>query len=140
MKNRLNGFFVALACVAVLLVSLPLAAQEVTRSDVTIRHAPHVVSTVSSKTEKGRATCMYCSSTMWYDRKFKWDVYSHEWVETTKSSSIPQVCRACRQKEKDQERLDKEELELDRKIDYYETKSRISKKRSRLRQLRKETR
>lgn len=108
--------------------------------NVTVRRAPYVVPSVSTRSERGSAPCKYCNSSIRYDRKYKWDVDAHEWVETTDPASIPEVCRTCRQKEKDQEKLNKEERRLDRDIEYQQTKGRIDKKRSTLRRLRKANR
>ena len=108
--------------------------------NVTIRRAPYVVPTVSTRSERGSTPCKYCNSTIRYDRKFKWDVDRHEWVETTDPATIPEVCKTCRQKEKDQEKLNKEERRLDRDIEYQQTKGRIEKKRTTLKRLRKANR
>lgn len=107
-------------------------------ADLTIRRAPYVVSTVSSKTEKDWATCKYCGSKTSYERTYKWDVYNHKWVETTEN--VPEVCRSCKPKEKAQQKLDREEAKLDREIEYYETKQRIDQKEKKLLRLRKATR
>ena len=108
--------------------------------NVTVRRAPYVVPTVSTRSDCGSAPCKYCNSSIRYDRKYKWDVDAHEWVETTDPAAIPEVCRTCRQKEKDLEKLNKEERRLDRDIEYQQTKGRIDKKRSTLRRLRKANR
>lgn len=107
-------------------------------TDFTIRRAPYVVTTNSSKSEKDWAKCRYCGSKISYERKYKWDVYNREWVETT--SEVPEVCRSCKSKERAQEKLDREEAKLDRDIRQLETKQRISAKERKLRQLRKQTR
>ena len=46
----------------------------------------------------------------------------------------------CRQKGKEQEKLNKEEHRLDRDIEYRQTESRLDKKRSPMRRLRKASR
>lgn len=107
-------------------------------TDLTIRRAPYVVSTVSSKSEKAWATCKYCGKKVSYERTYKWDVYNHKWIETT--AEVPEVCRSCKGKDKAQSKLDREEAKLDREIEYYETKQRIDAKEKKLRQLRKTTR
>lgn len=108
--------------------------------NVTIRRAPYDVVSVRHKTERGDAPCKYCSSTIRYDRKFEWNNDTHEWVETTDKSKIPDVCRKCQQEEEAQEKLDKQERVLDRKIEYQETKSRIGKKKGILNRLRRSNR
>lgn len=113
------------------------AAQEL---DVTVRRAPYVISSVSTKSEKAWAPCKFCGSKTSYERTYKWDVYNHVWCETTSASSVPDVCRKCRVRVRDQEKLDRRERELDSKIEYQETKSRIRQKQERLRQLRQESR
>ena len=108
--------------------------------NVTIRRAPYDVPSVSTRSDRGSVPCKYCDATIRYDRKSKWDVANHEWVEVTDPAKVPQVCKKCRQKEKDQERLDKEERRLDRDIEYQQTRGRIDQKRTTLRRLRKATR
>ena len=108
--------------------------------NVTIRRAPYDVPSVSTRSDRASAPCRYCNSSIRYDRKYKWDVANHEWVETTDPATIPEVCRNCRRKEKDQEKLNKEERRLDRDIKYQQTKGRIDKKRSTLKRLRKANR
>lgn len=105
--------------------------------DVTIRHAPYVVHSVTSKSEFGHAPCKYCGATISYERKFKRKANSSEWVET---SQAPTVCRKCEKKLKDQEKLDRQERDLDRKIDYERSKQRISAKKETLQNLRKSNR
>ena len=108
--------------------------------NVTIRRAPYVVPSVSTRSDRGSTPCKYCNATMRYDRKYKWDVDKHEWVETTDPATVPEVCKKCLQKEKDKEKLDKEERRLDRDIEYQQTKGRIDRKRSTLKRLRKANR
>jgi len=114
------------------------AATMAETTDLTIRTAPYVVSTVSSKSEKAWAQCKYCGKKVGYERTYKWDVYNKEWVETTKE--VPEVCRSCKSKDKAQEKLDREEAKLDREIECLETKQRIDAKEAKLRRLRKQTR
>jgi len=107
-------------------------------TDLTIRHAPYVVSTVSSKSENAWAECRYCGRKIRYERTYRWDVYNKEWVETTKE--VPDVCRSCKTRDRAQQKLDREEAKLDRDIEYLETKQRIEDKEAKLRRLRKQTR
>jgi len=116
---------------------LPLAAVAET-TDLTIREAPYVVSTVSSKSEKAWAECRYCGKKIRYERTYKWDVYGKEWVETTKE--VPDTCRSCQSKDKAQQKLDREEAALYRNIEYLKTKQRIEMKEAEYRRLRKLTR
>lgn len=104
--------------------------------DVTVRHAPYVVSTVSSKSEKAWAACTYCGSKTSYDRTYRWDPYNHKWIENTDPDKVPNVCRKCRAKVRDQEKLDMRERDLDRKIRYESTKARIRQKSDYLKDLR----
>jgi len=124
-----------LTCAAMVVLSLSAVAET---TDLTIRYAPYVVSTVSSKSEKAWAECKYCGKKVSYERTYKWDVYNKEWVETTKE--VPETCRSCKSKDKAQQKLDRKENSLDRDIEYYETKKRIEDKESQLRRLRKQTR
>jgi len=118
---------------------LPLAVlADTPAADITVRRAPYVVSTVSSKSESAWATCKYCGSKISYERTYKWDVYDHKWVETTEA--VPEVCRKCKPKETQQAKLDREEARLDREIKILETKQRIDEKERQLRRLRKVTR
>ena len=137
MLQRKSSMMVALACV---LVSLFSFAQGNDNVNVTIRHAPYDVVSVRHKTERGDAPCKYCSSTIRYDRTFKWDSDKHEWVETTDKSKIPDVCRNCQRAEKEQEKLNKQERRLDRDIERQETKGRIEKKKGILGRLRRSNR
>ena len=137
MLQKLSSMMVAFMCV---LVSLFSFAQGNDNVDVTIRRAPYDVVSVRHKTERGDAPCKYCSSTIRYDRTFKWDSDKHEWVETTKKSDIPTVCRQCQLAEKAQEKLNKQERRLDRGIEYQETKGRIEKKKGLLDRLRRSNR
>lgn len=120
---------------SLLLLAVPAVAET---TDLTIRHAPYVVSTVSSKSEKAWAECKYCGKKVSYERTYKWDVYNHKWVETT--AEVPETCRSCKSKDKGQSKLDREEAKLDRDIEYLETKQRIDAKEQKLRRLRKQTR
>ena len=104
--------------------------------NVTIRHAPYDVPNVSSKTERATVPCQYCGSKVRYDRKYRWDAVKHEWIETTDASTVPTSCRKCRRDEKDSEKLEREENELDRRIEVEKTKSRISSKKNKLQRLR----
>jgi len=131
----MNGFQVNVLLLAALLLSPPVMAES---ADLTIRYAPHVVSTVSSKSEKAWAKCRYCGKKVGYERTFRWDVYNKEWIETTKE--VPESCRSCSSKDAAQEKLDREEAKLDRDIKYVKTKQRISQKEATLQRLRKETR
>ncbi len=128
---------VAFVCVLVSVVSFARGNDSVS---VTMRHAPYDVVSVRHKTERGDAPCKYCSSTIRYDRKFEWNSDTHEWVETTDKSKIPDVCRNCQQAEKAQEKLNKRERCLDRDINYQETKGRIEKKKGILNRLRRSNR
>jgi len=123
---------------AIIVPFLPAVVFAETTADLTIRHAPYVVSTVSTKSEKAWADCKYCGSRISYDRTYKWDVYNHKWVETTEV--VPNCCRSCKSKDKAQAKLDREEAKLDRDIEYYETKQRIDEKEKQLQHLRKTTR
>ena len=104
--------------------------------NVTIRHAPYDVPNVSSKSEIARKPCDFCGSSVSYERKYRWDTVRHEWIETTKAENVPSACRKCKQKEKDKAKLDQRENELDRRIEYEKTKSRISSKERKLQGLR----
>jgi len=130
----MNARIVALAVIP----GLCLTALADTTADITVRRAPYVVSTVSSKSEKEWTTCKYCGTKISYERTYKWDVYNHKWIETTES--VPEVCRSCKPKDKAKQKLDREEARLDREIEYYETKQRIEDKEKKLRRLRKATR
>jgi len=123
------------AVAVILLLSVSVRAES---TDLTIRHAPYVVSTVSSKSENAWAECRYCGGKVRYERTYRWDVYNKEWVETTKS--VPDTCRSCKSKDAAQRKLDREEAKLDRDIEYLETKQRIEAKEAKLRRLRKQTR
>lgn len=121
---------------SLLLLAVPAVAE--TTADITVRRAPYVVSSVSSKKEKAWATCKYCGSKISYERTYDWDVYNHKWVE--KTSEVPETCRLCKSKDKAQAKLDRAEAKLDRDIEYLETKQRIDDKERKLRRLRKQTR
>jgi len=123
---------------AVLVFLAGVACCKAETTDLTVRHAPYVVSTNSSKTEKDWTKCRYCGSKISYERKYKWDVYNSKWIETT--AEVPEACRLCKSKDRAQEKLDREEAKLDREIERLETKQRIESKERRLRQLRKQTR
>lgn len=131
-----NRFLLVLLCAIV----FGMACLGDSAVNVTIRRAPYVVPSVSTRSDRGSTPCKYCNATMRYDRKYKWDVDKHEWVETTDPATIPEVCKTCLQKEKYKEKLDKEERRLDRDIEYQQTKGRIDKKRSTLKRLRKANR
>jgi len=92
---------------------------------------PRLVPSVSSKTEGAWATCRWCAGKIRYQRTYKWDAYAREWIETTKE--VPDTCRKCKSKDKEIERLNREEMNLDRKLAVRETKARIAEKRQRLR-------
>lgn len=136
MLQRKSCMMAALMCVLMPLLSFAQG----NNVNVTIRRAPYDVVSVRHKTERGDAPCKYCSSTIRYDRKFEWNNDTHEWVETTDKSKIPDVCRKCQQEEEAQEKLDKQERVLDRKIEYQETKGRIQKKKGILNRLRRSNR
>jgi len=108
--------------------------------DVTVRRAPYTVGGASTKSEKAWCPCRYCGSKTGYDRTYKWDYDRHVWIETTKSGSVPDVCRNCRQRVKDQEKLDRKERKLDQQIEYQRTRIRIKDKKQELESLRKEAR
>ena len=122
-----------LAILAVMFAPVVTVAEDV---NVTIRRAPYDVPNVSSKSEIAHKPCQYCGSSVSYERKYRWDTVRHEWIETTDASKVPTTCRKCRQKEKDKAKLDQRENELDRKIEYEKTKSRISSKERKLQRLR----
>lgn len=122
-----------LLAVAALFAFGAIAAEDV---NVTIRHAPYDVPNVSSKSEIAHKPCQYCGSSVSYERKYRWDTVRHEWIETTKLENVPSACRKCKQKEKDKAKLDQRENELDRRIEYEKTKSRISSKERKLERLR----
>lgn len=127
-----------LAVLAILSASagiLPAQQQE-----VVVRHAPYVVSSVSSKTDRGQTTCSTCSTKIRYDRTYRWDVYNHVWIETTDKDKIPKFCKKCGRLEKEQEMLNREEQALDNKIEYENTKSRINVKKRKLARLRRANR
>jgi len=100
-------------------------------SVIRVVHEPRQVSSVSSKTEHGWATCRWCAKKVSYDRTYKWDPYAKEWIETTKK--IPDTCQKCKSKDKELEKLRREEANLDRKIELKETKKRVAEKRQQLR-------
>lgn len=122
-----------LLAVAALFAFSAMAAEDV---NVTIRHAPYDVPNVSSKSEIAHKPCQYCGSSVSYERKYRWDTVRHEWIETTKPENVPSACRKCKQKEKDKVKLDQRENELDRRIEFEKTKSRISSKERKLERLR----
>lgn len=121
---------------AVVAVAVSVAVRAQQNVNVTIRHAPYDVPNVSSKTERATVLCKYCGSKVKYDRKYRWDAVKHEWIETTDASTVPTSCRKCRREEKDSEKLEREENELDRRIEVEKTKSRISSKKNKLQRLR----
>ena len=122
-----------LLVIAALFAFVAMAAEDV---NVTIRRAPYDVPNVSSKSEIAHKPCDFCGSSVSYERKYRWDTVRHEWIETTKSENVPAACRKCKQKEKDKAKLDQRENELDRRIEYEKTKSRISSKERKLERLR----
>ena len=123
----------AILIAALLFALVATAAEDV---NVTIRRAPYDVPNVSSKSEIAHKPCQYCGSQVSYERKYRWNTVLHEWIETTKPEDVPSACRKCKQKEKDKEKLDRRENELDRRIEYEKTKSRISSKEKKLERLR----
>ena len=123
----------SLHIVTLLLAFVLTAAGDV---NVTIRRAPYDVPNVSSKTERATTLCQYCGSKIKYDRKYRWDTVKHEWYETTDAATVPTACRKCKQKGKDEAKLDRKENELDRKIKYEKTKARIASKEKKLQRLR----
>ena len=94
-------------------------------------HEPRQISTCSSKSENAWTPCAWCGSRTGYERTYSWNAYSREWVETTKCT--PKLCRKCRHKQKEHEKLAREEAALDRKIAEKETRARIAQKRQLLR-------
>ena len=129
-----NRFCQSLLFASIMTLSLVTTAAE--DVNVTIRRAPYDVPNVSSKSEIAHKPCQYCGSSVSYERKYRWNTVRHEWVETTKAENVPTTCRKCEQKEKDQAKLDRKENELDRRIEYEKTKSRISSMERRLQRLR----
>lgn len=125
-----------LGVLAILIALFTFAAIAAEDVNVTIRHAPYDVPNVSSKSEIAHKPCEFCGSSVSYERKYRWDTVRHEWIETTKAENVPSACRKCKQKEKDQAKLDRRENELDRRIEYEKTKSRISSKERKLKRLR----
>ena len=110
-----------------------MAAEDV---NVTIRRAPYDVPNVSSKSEIAHKPCDFCGSSVSYERKYRWDTVRHEWIETTTPENVPSACRKCKQKEKEQTKLDQCERELDRRIELETKKARISSKEKKLKRLR----
>ena len=104
--------------------------------NLTVRRAPYDVSNVSSKSEIAHKPCQNCGSGISYERKYRWNTVRHEWIETTKASEVPTICRKCELKAKAQKNLDTRERELDRKIKYEKTKSRLTSKEKTLNRLR----
>lgn len=92
---------------------------------------PRLVPMVSSKTEKAWTRCVRCDSRVSYERTYRRDPYRSAWVETTKS--VPSFCRSCADKQKQIEKLQREEANLDRKIAERELKARVAAKRQYLR-------
>ena len=121
---------------AILIALFAFAAMAAEDVNVTIRHAPYDVPNVSSKSEIAHKPCQYCGSSVSYERKYRWDTVRHEWIETPKPENVPSACRKCKQKEKDKVKLDQRENELDRRIEFEKTKSRISSKEKKLERLR----
>jgi len=108
--------------------------------DITVRRAPYTVGGTSSKSEKAWCPCKYCGSKTGYERKYKWDYDKLEWIETTKSEDVPDVCRKCKQKVKEQEKLDQKERKLDQQIETQRTRLRIKDKTQELKTLKKDAR
>lgn len=98
---------------------------------VRVVREPWRVSTVSSKTEHGWTTCRWCAKKISYDRTYKWDPYDREWIETTRE--VPDSCRKCKSRDKEMERLRREEDNIDRKLELKETRKRVAEKREKLR-------
>ena len=98
---------------------------------IRVVHEPQLISTCSSKSENAWVPCAWCGCRTSYERTYRWDVYRREWVETT--DGMPKLCRKCRHKQKDHEKLAREEAALDRKIAEKGTKARIAQKRQLLR-------
>ena len=121
---------------SIMMLALAFAATASEDVNVTIRHAPYDVPNVSSKSEIAHKPCQYCGSSVSYERKYRWDAVRHEWIETTKGDAVPTACRKCKQKEKSREMLERQENELDRKIEYEKKKSRVSSKKKKLERLR----
>lgn len=122
--------------IAASLMGIVAAAYAQENVNVTIRRAPYDVPNVSSKSEIAHKPCDFCGSSVSYRRKYRWDTVRHEWIEETRAEDVPSACRKCRQKEKDKEKLDQRENDLDRRIEYEKTKSRISSKERKLKRLR----
>lgn len=119
---RKTGVFVL-----TLLVGLCASAQ----GRVHVVREPRLVPMVSSKTEKAWTRCRICDSRVSYERTYRRDPYASAWVETTKS--VPAYCRTCASKQKQVEKLRREEVNLDRKIEERELKARVAAKRQYLR-------
>jgi len=98
---------------------------------VRVVHEPWQVSSCSSKSEHAWAHCTWCNCKISYERTYRWNVYNREWIEST--TKVPELCRKCQVKQKEREKLAREEANLDRKIEERETKARIAKKRELLR-------
>jgi len=122
------------------LCAIPFLATSAETIDVTVRHAPYNVGGASSKSEKAWCPCKYCGAKTGYERKYKWDYDNHVWIETTKSTDIPDVCRACKSRVKEQEKLDQKERKLDQQIETQRTRLRIKDKKQELQTLKKEAR
>ena len=125
-----------LGVLAILIALFTFAAMAAEDVNVTIRRAPYDVPNVSSKSEIAHKPCDFCGSSVSYERKYRWDTVRHEWIETTKPENVPSACRKCKQKEKGKVKLDQRENELDRRIEFEKTKSRISSKERKLERLR----
>jgi len=137
-RSEMMGFSMKSLFPAVAALAFAGVAFAETTADLTVRHAPYVVSTVSTKSKKAWAECKYCGKKVGYERTYKWDVYNHKWIETTEE--VPETCRSCKGKDKAQAKLGREEAKLDRDIEYLETKQRIDEKEKKLQRLRKTTR
>lgn len=130
----------ALAFVSALTIALVAAQSDAESVDVTIRRAPYVISSVSTKSEHAWAKCKYCGSKISYERTYRWNVYQHVWEETTKFDSIPTVCRKCQSLPREQAKLDQKERKLDAKIDIQRSRLRIKSKERELQELRQNAR
>jgi len=116
-----------------LVVAMMLSVVSVSAFGEVIRvvREPRLVPTVSSKTEKAWANCRWCGGKISYERTYRWDAYERQWNETTKN--VPDTCRKCRSRDREIERLQREEANLDRKLELKETKKRVAEKREQLR-------
>lgn len=106
-----------------------LAGMAFAEHDRTVRLVlePRRIYQVSSKTEGAWSSCRYCQSKVRYDRTWRRDMTNGAWIETT--PSVPDVCRSCKQKERELDRYAAEEARLDLKLAKKDAKARIRAKR-----------